>query len=251
MSKVITDNPEFSLSVLDGIATLRFRKAFLNVALNLATRREFLEHLEGIERDPEILGLIEINDEEFSGEDEIKALMNQLAGEERGGLSMLHRFKRSTLEIMSRNLDFSKPVVSGVIGHMTLDEFGVALMCDRILLSDECLVRNVSLDVGLPAGPILTFFLPRVVGPKRAVTLLTRTDTFRASEAVELGLADRVVPAAELEDECRAEVLRLARLPDPVVAATRKLIFSQFDKFEEHAERSLNMAVQILQSRRW
>ncbi len=249
MPEVFADNPEFSLEVEDGIATLHFRKAFLNVALKLHTRGEFLEQLDRIERDPKVLGLVQLNDEQFSGADEMKALMDQLVGQDPGRLSVLHRYKRSTLELMSRNRDFSKPVVSGVIGPMTLDEFGVALMCDRILLSDDCLVRNLSLDAGLPAGAILTFFLPRVVGPKRALTLLTRPDALGAADALELGLADRVVPAAELEDECRAEVLRLAKLPEPVVAATRKLIFSQFDKFEDHAERSINMTVQILQSR--
>ncbi|MDJ0848177.1 MAG: enoyl-CoA hydratase/isomerase family protein [Myxococcota bacterium] len=251
MSEIIVDTPEFSLELRDGIATMHYRKAFLNVALDLHTRGEFLKQLDRLERDPKVHGLVQLNDEQFSGEEELKAVMNQLVGQDRGRLSVLQRFKRSTLELMSRNLDFPKPVVSGVIGNMTLDEFGIALVCDRMLLSEDCLVRNLSLDVGLPAGAILTFFLPRVVGPKRAITLLTRADAFGGREAVELGLADRVIPAAELEDECRAEVLRLAQLPDPVVAATRKLIFSQFDKFEDHAERSINTTVQILQSRDW
>ncbi len=251
MAKMLTENSAFSLEVDDGIATLRYKKAFLNVALDLHTRAEFLNQLDVLEQDPAVLGLIQINDEQFSGEAEISSLMQELAQHSRGDLSVLHRFKRSTFQIMSRNLEFAKPVVSGVIGNMTLDEFGIALLCDRVVLSDDCRVRNVSVDVGLPAGPVLTYFLPRVVGPKRAVTLLTNVEPFGAAEAITLGLADNAVPRDELEGECRAALLRLSKLPEPVVTATRKLIFSQFDRFEEHAELSLHVALQTLQSRSW
>ncbi len=251
MAKMLAENRAFSLEVEDGIALLRFRKAFLNVALDLHTRGEFLKQMDVLENDPDVLGLIQINDEEFSGEAEISAFMQELSHKSHGDLSVLHRFKRSTFQIMSRNLEFAKPLVSGVIGNMTLDEFGVALLCDRVVLSDDCHVRNVSVDVGLPAGPVLTYFLPRVVGPKRAVTLLTNVEPFGAAEAIAFGLADNAVPRAELVGECRAALLRLAKVPEPVVTATRKLIFSQFDKFEEHAELSLKLAVKILQSRSW
>ncbi len=251
MSNTVTENPAFSLEVQDRIAILRFKKAFLNVARDLYTRGEFLRTLDALESDPQVLGLLEINDEEFSGEDEIGKLMKELAQPGGRRLAVLHRFKLSAIKIMSRNLEFGKPVVSGLSGDMTLDEFGVALTSDRLLMSDECLVKKVSLGVGLPPGPILTYFLPRVLGHKRAVTLMTRTDPLGASEALALGLADKVVPRADLENECRAELLQLAKLPDPVVSATRKLVFSQFDRFEEHADRSINMTVQILQSRDW
>lgn len=251
MSTVIAENPEFSLAVQEGIATVRFRKAFLNVALDLSTRGEFLEHLDELERDPEVVGLIEINGEQFAGEDEISGLMEQLAKAKGGDMSVLHRFRRSTIQLMSRNLGFTKPVVSGVIGDITLEEFGIALMCDRVLLSPESLVKNASLGVGIPPGPILTFFLPRLVGTKRAVTLLTRTEPLEASEALDLGLADAVVSRSDLEGECRAAVQRLAELPEPVVSATRKLIFSHLDIFEEHAERAIDTMVQLLQSRHW
>ena len=84
MPEVFADNPEFSLEVEDGIATLHFKKAFLNVALNLHSRDEFLEQMDRLEHDPKVLGLLQLNDEQFSGEDEIKALMDQLVGKGRG-----------------------------------------------------------------------------------------------------------------------------------------------------------------------
>ncbi len=251
MSRTMAENPAFSLREEDGIATLRFRKAFLNVALDLHTRDEFLEQLDRLENDPNVLGMVQINDEQFSGEDEIRSLMEHLVEKDRGNLSVLHRFKRSFVQIMARNLEFPKPVVNGVIGHTTLDEFGVALMTDRVLLSESCHISNVSLGVGLPAGPIMTFFLPRIVGAKRAITLLTDESGIDASRAFDLGLADAVFPADKLEEECRAEVQRLSRLPSPVVSETRKLIISQYDEFEAHADRSLKLTVKVLQSRDW
>ena len=78
--------------------------------------------------------------------------------------------------------------------------------------------------------------------------MLTSTDPLSASEASELGLADKLAPRAELENECREAVRRLAQLPVPVVSATRELVFSQRDQFEQHVDRSLLMAVKILQS---
>ena len=103
MPDVIADNTAFSLELEEGIATLRYRKAFLSVVLDLHTRGEFLEKMDELESDPGVLGLIQINDEEFAGEDEISELMKQLA--EPGGrrLSVLHRFKRSAIQITKRH----------------------------------------------------------------------------------------------------------------------------------------------------
>nr|MDJ0864993.1 enoyl-CoA hydratase-related protein [Myxococcota bacterium] len=182
---------------------------------------------------------------------EISALMKQLARGGREDLSTLQRFGRSFFQIVRRNLEFSKPVVTGVSGEMTLEELGVALTCDRVLLSNDCQMRNVNIGVGLPAGPILTFLLPHIVGPKLSMTLLTDVNPLGASEALDLGLADRIVPREELEADCMTAVRQLSQLQADVVSATRELIFSQYDKFEDHVERHIRMAVHLLHSRGW
>lgn len=248
MPKIIADDAAFTCELQDGIATLRLKKDTLKIATDLSIRDKILNMLDQLEEDPNVLGLIQINNEEFPGEDELGALLMKIIEDAHVQQLNMQRLRRSFSQIVSRNMYFAKPIVTGVIGPMTMEEFGIALMCDRLILSDNCLIKNVGIGMGLPAGPLLTYFLPRIVGPKKALKLLTEEEPLGASEALDMGLVDKVVPEAELEQECRAEVQRLARLPSPVVSATRELIFSQYDKFEEHVDRSIRRKMQILHS---
>src|SRR3984957_4513589 len=112
---------------------------------------------------------------------------------------------------LHRSLDFGlapwsarKPVIASVQGHVLGGACELALMCDLTTPADDA--RFGEAGVLLPlVGPVMA--MAWFVGLKRAGELLFFGDTIDAKTALEFGMINRVVPAAEL----RAATLRYAK----------------------------------------
>jgi 2-(1,2-epoxy-1,2-dihydrophenyl)acetyl-CoA isomerase len=78
--------------------------------------------------------------------------------------------------------------------------------------------------VALTADSGISWTLPRVVGPGRAMDLLMFPRKVRAQEAYELGIANRVVPGAELRGEAEAVARGLAEGPTLAYAALKESV---------------------------
>ncbi|WP_221358343.1 enoyl-CoA hydratase/isomerase family protein [Streptomyces beigongshangae] len=101
----------------------------------------------------------------------------------------------------------AKPVVAAVNGVAAGAGFGFALAADYRIVADTAAFNTSFAGVALTADSGISWTLPRVVGPSRAADLLLFPRSITAREAYELGIANRIVPAAELA----AEAVRLAR----------------------------------------
>jgi len=100
-----------------------------------------------------------------------------------------------------------QPVICSVQGACA--GFGLSLMlsCDLVVAADNAYFTTAYSHIALSPDGGQTFFLPRIVGMKKATELLMLADRFSAQEALQWGLINRVVPAAELA----AETLKLAQ----------------------------------------
>ncbi|MCC6610961.1 MAG: enoyl-CoA hydratase/isomerase family protein [Burkholderiales bacterium] len=100
-----------------------------------------------------------------------------------------------------------KPVIASVDGAAAGAGLSFALATDLAILSDRAYLVTGYLLLGTTPDCGLTFSLPRALGARKAAELLMLSERIDAASALALGLANRVVPAAQLE----AETLRLAR----------------------------------------
>lgn len=89
-----------------------------------------------------------------------------------------------------------KPVIAMVNGHAHGAGFDMSLACDFRIASEEATFCQAYILRGLASG---TAMLPRFVGIGKATELLFTGRRLSAKEAEELGLVNKVVPAAELE----------------------------------------------------
>ncbi len=206
--------------------------------------------MDKLEVDSHVSGLIQINDEAFSGEAEYRKLVKRIIEDTTLEKVVAYRFGNWISQLVRRRLHFQKPIVAGVAGPITMEEFGAFLICDRLIVSDHFSVRNIGLQMGMPPGPLLTFLLPRILGPRKALKLLTEDDIINAPETLDLGLVDKIVPEAQFEQECMAEMRQLVRLPASLVSEMRELVFPKFDRFEEHLERSTRQRIQFIHTAR-
>ena len=88
--------------------------------------------------------------------------------------------------------------------------------------------------VALTADSGASWTLPRLIGHARATELLMLPRTVKATEALALGLATQVVPAAELAATARAFARRLAEGPTVALGALKEsLAFAQSHTLSE------------------
>jgi enoyl-CoA hydratase/carnithine racemase len=102
-----------------------------------------------------------------------------------------------------------KPTIARVNGHALGGGFGVAAMCDIVIVSENALLGSPEVDVGLWAM-MITPAVMRAIGPKATLELLLTGRRIDAAEALRLGLASRVVSAGELDASVDETVEALA-----------------------------------------
>jgi enoyl-CoA hydratase/carnithine racemase len=119
-----------------------------------------------------------------------------------------------------------KPVIAAVNGHAIGLGFTMALQCDLRILAREGKYGVVQVRRGVMPDAYAHFTLPRIVGVSRAADLLLTGRKIDAQEADQLGLASRVVPAAEVLPTALAIARDIAANTAPLsVAVTKRLLW--------------------------
>jgi 2-(1,2-epoxy-1,2-dihydrophenyl)acetyl-CoA isomerase len=121
------------------------------------------------------------------------------------------------------------PVIGAVNGVAAGAGFSLALMCDLRIASQEAAFVCAYGRIGASPDGGMTYFLPRVVGPAKAVELLLTDPLLSADEALELGLVSEVVPPAELADAARAKARELAAKAPHYVRMAKLLVAQSLD----------------------
>jgi enoyl-CoA hydratase len=121
-----------------------------------------------------------------------------------------------------RNID--RPIIACLNGAAIGAGLCVALACDlRIAAEDAPLALNFT-RIGLSPGMGATWLVPQLVGPARALDLLTTGRTVRGAEAVALGLVERTAPAAELEAAAQAWAEAIAAAAPIAVRLVKRMV---------------------------
>src|SRR5262249_20892689 len=105
----------------------------------------------------------------------------------------------------------------------------LALGCDLIVASDDARFSEIFAKRGLTVDFGGSWVLPRLVGMHRAKELVLLADIIGAKEAQDLGLVNRVVPAAELDAFVDAWARQLAAGPPLALSMSKKLLSASFE----------------------
>ena len=127
-------------------------------------------------------------------------------------------------DFMRALIGCDKPVVAAVTGAAIGIGTTMLLHCDLVYVSDEARLAMPFTSLGLVPEFASSFVLPRLLGHVRAAEKLLLGDPFGAAEAVELGIASAVLPAAEVLNHARRIAERFNGLPPAAVRETKKLM---------------------------
>lgn len=131
-----------------------------------------------------------------------------------------------------------KPVVASVRGAAAGFGLSLVLAADLAIAADDAMFTLAYRHVGLSADGGATYFLPRVVGERRALELALLGERFTAERAKELGIINWVTTYARLEEETSLLSRRLADGPTVALGLAKRLIRSSLDNsWDEHSHR--------------
>ena len=123
-----------------------------------------------------------------------------------------------------------KPVIVAVQGAAA--GFGFSLVCaaDYVIAADDAYFAPAYTRIGLPGDGGVSYFLPRIVGERRALDILLHGERFDAAKAVEWGLVNRTVPLADLAAETDRLARRFARGPTLALGLAKYLVRGSLDR---------------------
>ena len=116
------------------------------------------------------------------------------------------------------------PVVAAVHGSAAGAGFSLACAVDFVIAAESAKFTMAYTKAGLTPDGSSTFYLPRIVGPRRALELAILNPVLSARQALDLGIATRVVPDAELLPTATAFAEELAAGPTLAYRGVKRLI---------------------------
>lgn len=120
------------------------------------------------------------------------------------------------------------PVVAALHGAVAGAGLSVAMACDLAVAAEDARFVFAYTRIGATPDGSGSFFLPRLVGLRKAMEIALLSDPLDAAEALRLGLVNRVVPAERLEAEALALTKRLAAGPTAAYGKVRRLYEQSF-----------------------
>jgi 2-(1,2-epoxy-1,2-dihydrophenyl)acetyl-CoA isomerase len=132
--------------------------------------------------------------------------------------------RRGFQTLMQAILDCEKPVIVALNGTAAGGGSMFTLAADLVIAAEHARLIQVFVRRGLVPDGGVAYLLPRIVGMHKAKELIFFGDDLPAAEMLRLGIANRVVPAAELEAATREWAERLAAGPTKAIGWSKKLL---------------------------
>ena len=205
------------LEVADGIGTIRLDRPKMN-ALNVQVQEEIRAAAQEATDRADVKAVIVYGGERvFAAGADIKEMqtMSYTDMVDRSGAL------QSAVGAVSR---IPKPVIAAITGYALGGGCELALACDFRLVADDARLGQPEILLGIIPGAGGTQRLARLVGPARAKEIIFSGRFVDAEESLAIGLADKVVPAAEVYSAAREWAGRYVGAASYAVRAAKEAI---------------------------
>lgn len=132
-------------------------------------------------------------------------------------------------------MQLSKPVIAAVSGYCVAGGLELALWCDLRIADDSAVFGVFCRRFGVPLIDGGTVRLPRLIGMSRALDMILTGRPVDAQEALQFGLANRVVARDALMDTAEALARQLAAFPQQCLRNDRASAYQQWQYDEADA----------------
>jgi enoyl-CoA hydratase/carnithine racemase len=201
----------------DGIATIRLDRPKMN-ALNAQVQDEIAAAAAQVSADRAVRAVVLYGGERvFAAGADIKEMASM-------GYPAMAARSAALQASFTAVADIPKPVVAAVTGYALGGGLELALCADFRVLGESAKVGQPEILLGIIPGAGGTQRLPRLIGPAKAKDLIFSGRHVAADEALAIGLADKVVPDAEVYQAARDMVAQYAGGPALALSAAKQAV---------------------------
>ncbi|MBM6545825.1 enoyl-CoA hydratase/isomerase family protein [Janibacter sp. YIM B02568] len=205
------------VEVEDGLGIIRLDRPKMN-ALNTQLQREIIAAAAEVTERDDIAAVIVYGGERvFAAGADIKEMADMSYSDMADNGVLLQQFSRAVAAI-------PKPTVAAITGFALGGGCELALMCDFRIAADNAKLGQPEMLLGVIPGFGGSQRLARLVGPSKAKDLIYSGRFVDAAEALDMGLVDQVVPAAEVLDAARAMMRQYVGGPRLALRAAKEAI---------------------------
>lgn len=141
-----------------------------------------------------------------------------------------------------------RPLVAAVDGLAVGIGTTMLLHCDYVVASQGSRFVTPFVSLGLVPEAASTLLAPRLMGPRRAFSMLVMGEPLDAQGALGIGLVNAVAESAETEAQALAAARRIAALPPEAVLASRRMIRGEPEELAERIDMEADFFRERLQS---
>ncbi len=219
---------EFILtSVADRVGTLTLNRPDKLNSFAGAMRSELADALADLERDPSVrVVVITGAGRGFCAGADVNYMSELISRRDREAMTALVEAGRKVVTTIRQS---SKPVIGSINGVAAGGGANLALACDIRIASEDARLMQSFNRIGLHPDWGGTYFLPRLVGPAKALELFWMAEALDADECFKLGLFNKVVPAATLVEVTAAFARSLAEKPSLPLVLAKKAVYKSMD----------------------
>ena len=215
--------PSVLLDVTDGVGTITLNRPDAYNSLDIATKELLLETVQRVAEDPAVRCVVLTGTgKAFCSGQDLKEHIQLL--DDGGSDALFTTVDKHYNPTVTALAQMPKPVVAAVNGVAAGAGASLAFACDLRIVADTAGFNLAFANVALSCDTGASYHLQRLVGRAKAIELLYFPTTVTAADALELGLATKVVPAAELAAEVGALAARLAAGPTVALGAIRQSV---------------------------
>ena len=205
--------------VNDGVLKVTMNRPEVYNAFNEKMKKELNDGFRDAEKNPDIRCIVlrGAGEKSFcSGQD-----LKEHAGLKR---SLKESLEKSYNPLIKKIRTIEKPVIAMINGVAAGAGCSLALACDMRIMSASARLIEVFVRIGLVPDSGSHWFLPRLVGMARAFEYAATGRDITADEALQAGLANRVVPPDQLEKATMELATQFAKAPTKAIGLIKRTL---------------------------
>lgn len=190
-------------------------------ALNADLMKELVEVLESFDANDAIGCMV------LTGGDKVFAAGADI--KQMAAASAMEMLNSDDLAVWDRIRLLKKPLIAAINGYALGGGCEVAMMCDLIIAGESARFGQPEIGIGVIPGAGGTQRLTRTVGKAKAMELILTGRPFKAPEALEMGLINKIVPDDQTIAEAMTMAQTIAQKPAMAVQLAKKSILKAFE----------------------
>jgi 2-(1,2-epoxy-1,2-dihydrophenyl)acetyl-CoA isomerase len=212
------------------VATITFNRPHKANAIGIGWPDRIMKFLREVEHRPEVRAvLFQANGKHFQAGGDLEAQPPDTPGAKHIRLNWIAEQIQLWNAMLRMIMHLPKPVVASIQGGTVGASLGLLGACDLVIAADDAWLWLAQGKNGFTLDGMPSFFLPRLLGPKKAMEWVLLARRVPAEEAARLGLINFVVPRAELEAETAKLMDELARGPTRAHGLNKALVNAALD----------------------